>query len=141
MNEAAEWPEGEVEIDGERCGERNDREQQQRGNERQRRRQEEQAPARLGRKGLFLENVLHPVGGGLEQAGPADAIRPAPVLHPGADLALHEREERDSDHGDGEDEEHLDHAEQQKALELRRHRAASAAAPAGSTRPVNPSSE
>ena len=51
-------------------------EEQQRGNERERRRHEEERPVRQRREGLFLEDVLDPVGRGLEQPGPATRLGP-----------------------------------------------------------------
>ena len=42
----------------------------------------------------------------------ADAVRTVAVLHPRRDLALGEREQRDADHVDREDDEHLHDASQ-----------------------------
>ncbi len=140
MDEAAERSERKVEVHRQRRGKGNHPGQQERGNERQSWGQEEEDPVGFGRKRFLLEDVLDAIGRGLEEAGPSDPVGAAPVLHPGAHLAFHEREQRDADHDDGEDEEHLEDAEEEKALHLGCHRAAPTPAPPASTRPVNPRS-
>ena len=128
-----------VEVHRNRRGPRDHPGQAERRNERDRRRQHEDHRVGAGRERLFLDDVLDPVGGGLQEAGPSHPIGAAAVLHPGAHLSLHEREERHAHHHDGEHHQHLEDAEQEETLVLRRHRAA-AGIPASTTRPVRPRS-
>ena len=121
VHEPPEGAQSEIEVHRERSAERNDGEQQQRGNERHGRRQEEEPPVGQGRKGLFLEDVLEAVRRRLQQTGRAHPVGAAPVLHPGADLPLHQGQQRHAHHGHGEHHQHLDDAEEQEPLHFRRH--------------------
>ena len=97
-----------------------------------------------GREGLFLHEVLDPVGDRLQQPARPDAVGAAAVLHPGADTlrSISVSSATPTMH-DREDHQHLDDAEQEEALELRassgalpRRRSAGSRAP----RPVKPRS-
>ena len=87
-----------------------------------------------------LRMFLTPSAAGCSRPAQPDPVGAAPILHPGADLPLHQRQERHAHHDDGEDDQHLDDAEQEEALHLGRHRAAPAGTRPASTRPVKPRS-
>src|SRR5262249_18011603 len=94
---------------------------EQRRYERHQRRQHEQPAVGRGRIGLFLENVLQAVGGGLQQPERTDPVGPHPVLHPGAYAPLEPGDHRDADHGHVEDHEQFDgRSDEEKGHSLRR---------------------
>src|SRR5690606_8939827 len=92
---------------GQRGSERNDRKRDRGRHDRDHRRENEEYLVRLLRQCLFLQDVLQPVGDRLQQTGRAHTVGTEPVLDPGGDLPLEERQHRDRDQDDDEDDEDL----------------------------------
>ena len=99
------------------------------------RREDEQRHVRLARVRLFLHDVLHAVGDGLQQPVRSDAVRAAAILDERADAPLEPDDHHHADHVDRERDEHLhDRGEEPDAavrrlrqvLERRLRRAAAA---------------
>ena len=80
---------------------------EQRRNERHHRRENEEREVRLPRVRLFLHDVLHAVGDGLQQSVRADAVWSAAILDERADAPLGPDDEHHADHVDRESEQHL----------------------------------